>query len=145
MNKIKPPPIPKKYLDLADKVYDRPSLYRSSYALKLALKNDSEYKKQYDDYLKKTKTNKKPYSINQWFKEKWVNVREYLKGNIVECGSDEPEKFPACRPLVRINKKTPITLPELLDAGVSKSSILFEIQKKEKNPDYVIKWKNLLK
>lgn len=138
------PKIPRKYLDMADKVYDRPSLYRSSYAQKLALKNDPEYKKKYEKYLESKKKNEKESNgVNRWFREEWVNVREYLKGNKVECGSDKPEKFPACRPLKRISKDTPITLPELLKKATNEE-ILAEIRKKEKNPDYIIKWKKLL-
>jgi hypothetical protein len=138
----KSPPIPRKYLDEADKVYERPSLYRSSYAQKLALENDPEYRKKYEEYMK-TKEAKKG-GLARWYKEEWVNVKEYLKGNKMVCGSfKETRERPACRPLIRVNDKTPITLPEILEKGVSKKRILEEISKKEKNPDYRINWNKL--
>jgi hypothetical protein len=142
---MEPPKIPKKYLDEADKVYERPSLYRSSYAQRLALKNDPKYKNEYEKYLKsKEKSKDKTDGANRWFAEEWVNVREYLKGKKVDCGTfEETGLRPACRPLKRINKNTPITLPELLKKATNEE-ILAEIRKKEKNPDYIIKWKKLL-
>lgn len=141
--KLKSPPIPKKFLEKADEVYERPSIYRSSYALKLAKKNDPEYKKKYDKYLEQKKK-KEDGGIARWFKEEWINVKEYLNGKKIVCGSfKETRQRPACRPLIRVNEKTPITLPELLKKGVSKERILEEISKKEKNPDYRINWNKL--
>jgi hypothetical protein len=130
--------IPTKYLKEADKVYSRPSLYRSIYAHKLALKNDPKYKKEYEKRMKKKE---KIYNPNQWFKEEWVNVGEYLKGNKMECGKDT-KKFPSCRPLKKINDMTPTTLPELIKK-YGKEKLLQEIKKKEANPDYRINWNNL--
>lgn len=130
--------IPEKYLKEADKVYKKPSLYRSVYAHKLALKDDPKYKMEYMDRMKEKK---KEYNPNQWFKEEWVNVAEYLKGKKIACGSDT-KKFPACRPLKKINQMTPTTLPELIKK-FGRDRILQEVRKKEKNPKYRIDWNNL--
>jgi hypothetical protein len=130
--------IPEKYLKEADKVYSRPSLYRSIYAHKLALKNDSKYKKEYNERMK---NKKREYNPNQWFKEEWVNVEEYLKGKKIPCGTDT-KKFPACRPLKKINEMTPMTLKELI-SKYGKEKIMNEVRKKQKNPSYRIDWENL--
>lgn len=135
------PKIPKKYLEMAGEKYARHSLYKVAYALKLAKENDPEFKKKYEDYLnKKKKKEKTPSGLNRWIKEKWISVRPFLeKGEIIQCGDPKDSKFPACRPSVRISPETPRTIQEILKTS-SKTKILKEVSKKEKNPDYIIKW-----
>jgi hypothetical protein len=135
------PKIPKKYLDKAGEKYKRHSLYKSAYALNLALKEDPEFKKKYDEYLKnKKKKDKKPSGLNRWIKEKWISVRPFLEsGEVIKCGDPKDRRFPACRPTIRISEDTPRTLSEILKSS-SKEKILKEVLKKEKNPDYIIKW-----
>ena len=81
---------------------------------------------------------KKENNISQWMDEQWVSVPDYLKGNIVKCGT--LQKTTACRPLIRINKDTPITIPELLKIH-SKKKILELSNEKQKNPNIRIDWK----
>jgi hypothetical protein len=52
--------------------------------------------------------------LKKWFAEKWINVDEFLKGNIVACGrtSANKGKYPVCRPLKKVDKKTPPTTAE---------------------------------
>jgi hypothetical protein len=135
------PKIPTKYLFIADKVHKRKGLYRSAYALKLALDDDPDFKKKYDMYLKE-----KPKVLTgqrRWFEEEWISVRPFIEsGKIIRCGDPQDKNFPACRPLKRITKDTPITINELLEK-TTKSKILKEVEKKEKNPNYRIDWNSI--
>lgn len=51
-------------------------------------------------------------SLDRWFKERWVNV---CKKNYPTCGrkKSSSKDYPYCRPLKRINSKTPRTAGEL--------------------------------
>jgi hypothetical protein len=80
-----------------------PSAYASGWVVK-------EYKRRGGRY-KSGQRSKSP--LDRWFKEKWVNVCEYPK--IVPCGRSRSviKKYPYCRPLRRITKKTPVTVREI--------------------------------
>ena len=50
-------------------------------------------------------------SLKRWFKEKWVDVKTGK-----DCGRGKDEKgrpYPACRPSVKVDKKTPKTTGEM--------------------------------
>ena len=50
-------------------------------------------------------------SLDRWFKEKWVDVKSGK-----QCGRGKNEKgrpYPACRPSVKVSKKTPKTTSEM--------------------------------
>ena len=50
-------------------------------------------------------------SLDRWFKEKWVDGKTGKK-----CGRGKNEKgrpYPACRPSVKVSKKTPKTTSEM--------------------------------
>jgi hypothetical protein len=132
------PEIPQKFMDLADKIYDRHSAYKSMYAIRLALEQDPVFKKKYDKYKASIKTNT---GLRRWIQEDWIQVRPYLENNeSVQCGRDDTlNRVPACRPLRRINKETPVTIGEILKRA-TKEEILEEVKKKEKDPDYRIRW-----
>lgn len=112
------------------KKYPKHSAYRSMIIQK-------EYQKQGGEYigLKKNK------SLNRWLAEKWVNVYAYLIENkIVNCGDEKYIKYSACRPLIRVNKDTPITLPELLEK-YSRNDILKLVYLKSLDPENtIIQW-----
>ena len=85
--------------------------------------------------------------LNQWFSESWVNAKDYLKGNIVPCGRNDASKgkMPVCRPLKRVNKKTPPTIVELTAIKSNIPKLKKMIKEKEKNPKIRLKFKELLK
>lgn len=56
---------------------------------------------------------KESSGTTQWLKEKWVKVEDFINGKSVPCGYDDRNKH-ACRPSVRVNSKTPITIQEVL-------------------------------
>jgi hypothetical protein len=121
-----------KVKDEAKKKYKRyPSLYASAFIVR-------EYKSRGGTYY----GTKEEEGISQWFKEKWVMVIPFVKsGKVVECG-EKSKDTKACRPLKRINKSTPITLPELLDMH-SKKDILEMSRKKNKNMKKRVNWEKL--
>lgn len=117
----------------ADKVYKRAGLFKSAWIQREYVKRGGKY------------SGTKPSSstgLNRWLKkEKWIAIIPYLtKGETIQCGSVEG-KMIACRPLIRANDKTPITLPELIKLH-GKDKILELARYKEKNPTSRINWKN---
>jgi len=115
----------------ADKVYKRHSAYKSMFLVQ-------EYKRLGGKFK-----NKKPSGgVNRWNRERWVQIVEYLKnGKEIDCGSQN-KKNKVCRPLYRIDKSTPITLPELLKLH-SKKDLLKLANKKMKDMKGRVFWKNL--
>ena len=61
--------------------------------------------------------------LARWYDEKWVDVCRYLEtGKLTPCGRrstrqratmSRDEKYPYCRPSIRISEKTPKTLDEI--------------------------------
>ena len=130
---------------LATKKFKSPSgIYRSSWIVR-------EYKKRGGLYSGKKSTN---HGLNRWFKEKWIDLNRPIKdskGNIIgykPCGRDSlkyKEKYPLCRPSIRVTKKTPKTLSELTKKSISKAkkdkekikskgNIKFEVVRSPKKP-----------
>ena len=71
-------------------------------------------------YAKKYGKNGKPYltsktqrPLARWFKEQWVDLCK-PKGKTYKPCSSQGKNYPYCRPLMRINKHTPMTVNELL-------------------------------
>jgi hypothetical protein len=130
-NNILNPKLYKKAKRKADEVYKRHSAYKSMYI-------QSEYKRLGGKYK-----NKKPTGgVGRWISEQWVQVLPYLKSNKkIACGSNN-KKNKVCRPLKRIDKNTPITIPELLKLH-SKKDLIKLAEKKNKNMDGRVFWKSL--
>lgn len=115
----------------ADKVFEKHGAYKSMYIQK-------EYKKMGGKYKGKKPTE----GVSRWNKEKWVQVKPYLQsGKEIACGEDNV-KNKVCRPLVRVNKQTPITIPELLKLH-SKKDLIDLANKKIKNMEGRVIWKTL--
>ena len=57
--------------------------------------------------------------LARWYDEQWVDVCRYLEtGKLTSCGRhratmSKDEKYPYCRPSIRISEKTPKTLDEI--------------------------------
>lgn len=58
-------------------------------------------------------TKSKSTGTTRWLNEKWVKVADYITGKRTPCGYDDRNKH-ACRPSVRINAQTPITVQEAI-------------------------------
>lgn len=124
------PALYKKARKEADEKYKKHGLYKNAFLVK-------RYKELGGKYSDK----KNPEGITRWLKkEEWVEVIPYLKtGKKIVCGSSQ-RKNKSCRPLVRANDKTPITIPELLKIH-GKDKLLKIAQTKVNNPEKRLYWK----
>ena len=119
--------------------FDRyPSLYASSWITR-------EYKKRGGKYntTKIDNKNKKEKLSGQklWYKEKWIQIVPYLEKNkIVDCG-DSKKYTKACRPLVRVNDKTPPTIGEIVNK-YGKEKVLKLAKKKNRDMGGRLNWIN---
>jgi hypothetical protein len=117
--------------DAKNKFKSYPSLYASSWIVR-------EYKRRGGVYSGKKPS--KDSGISKWYTEQWVQVESYLKtGKKTQCGSSIT-LTKACRPIKRINSKTPITIPELLKIH-SKNEIIKLSKKKQKDMGGRVMWK----
>jgi hypothetical protein len=129
----------KKVKKEAKEKFDRyPSLYASSWITR-------EYKKRGGKYnTTKTKfDNKKEKLSGQklWYKEKWIQIVPYIEKNkIVDCG-DTKKYTKACRPLVRVNDRTPPTIGEIVDK-YGKDEVLKLAKKKNRDMGGRLNWIN---
>jgi hypothetical protein len=92
----------------ADKIYKKPSAYKSGFIVK-------KYKELGGTYT----DDKKPKELKRWFDEKWEDV-----GNM---------EYPVLRPTKRINKDTPLLAKEIEPKNLLLQSILKQIIKGNKN------------
>jgi len=81
-----------------DKIYDKPSAYRSMAYSRFYLK---EYEEKYGD-KKKAYKGKNPAELEGWRREKWVDVKSFLRDpqKPVACGNEPYGKgeYPLCMP-----------------------------------------------
>ena len=99
----------------ADKIYAKPSAYKSGYIVK-------KYKELGGEYL----DDKKTKGLKRWFKEKWSDV-----GN---------KKYPVYRPTKRVNKSTPTTADEVDPRNLKDQIALKQIIKGDHNlPPFIPK------
>jgi hypothetical protein len=124
----KPEPINKRlYNKVKEEAKKKFKVYPSAYANGWLVK---EYKRRGGKYKGKKSSNK---GLSRWYKEEWINVCEWPKK--VSCGRPKlsitqwKKKYPYCRPLYRINKKTPKTVKELTSKQRKK-----RCSQKRKNP-----------
>lgn len=119
----------KRALNEANKKYGTKSnIFRSSYIVK-----------KYKDFGGEFKNNKN-IELTRWYKELWINVIELLENNkILACGIGNNE---GCRPIIRVDENTPITIPELLKIHTKKNILKMAYLKKE-NPNIKVNWKDL--
>jgi hypothetical protein len=85
-------------------------IYKSSWIV-------SEYKKRGGTYIGNKPKNS---GLKRWYKEIWVDLSRPIKenGKIIgyqQCGrnSQKDPNYPLCRPLKKINSKTPLTVSEI--------------------------------
>lgn len=142
-NKKSERPVPEKFLD--EKLYRKvrarvieenpeTSAYRSAQIVR-------EYKEEGGRIDPKKE---KKSGLTRWFQESWSQIIPMLtKGKKVECGEEQKRtESPACRPTVRVNQKTPITLSELVEKH-GKKAVLKMARKKEKFPQRRVNWEKL--
>ena len=101
-------PLYDKVKEEADKVYKKPSAYKSGYIVK-----------KYKELGGKYGNDNKPKNLKRWFKEGWQDV-----GN---------KEYPVYRPTKRISKKTPLTKSEINPSQLQKQIKLKQKIKGSKN------------
>lgn len=93
---------------LADKIYSKPSAYKSGYIVK-------KYKEMGGTY-----SGDKPNTgLTRWYSEKWVDV-----GN---------KSYPVFRPTKRITKDTPLTVSEISPSNLKQQIALKQVIKGKTN------------
>jgi hypothetical protein len=108
-----------------------PSAYASAWISR-------EYKRRGGKYREKRRNPNR--GVTRWLRERWVQVVPFLtRGAIVPCGS-ACRHAKACRPLVRVTKATPPTLPEL-QALHSKATLLRLARAKGRDMARRVYWK----
>ena len=82
---------------------------------------------------KSSRKRKSSGGLTRWFGEKWVNVCKKRNGKYVSCGRKKAsgKKYPYCRPLKRVNSRTPMTVGEMIKKH-GKSKIKKMCKKKSK-------------
>jgi Family of unknown function (DUF5872) len=101
--------------ELADKIYKKPSAYKSGYIVK-------RYKELGGTYLNDNQEKK----LKRWFSEKWTDI-----GN---------KDYPVYRPTKRINSKTPLLPKEIKPSNLKKQIKQKQIIKGDSNlPPFIKK------
>jgi hypothetical protein len=116
--------------DAKEKFERFPSAYASMWIQR-------EYQRLGGEYLSKSDG-----SLSSWRQSKWVQVLPLLKeGKVIVCGDDNKETK-ACRPSVRVDESTPITIQELLKIHNVKD-IIKAAEKKNNDMEGRLYWKEL--
>lgn len=115
----------------ADNIYKRPtSAYKSMWISKTYQEKGGKYK------------GKKQSLTERWRNEEWIQVIPFLeKGQKIVCGANNKDNK-VCRPYKRINKQTPITLPELIKLH-SKAELLKLAKMKTNDMKGRVMWKQM--
>ena len=109
--------------------YKRPSLYRSLALQKEYIKLGGKY------------TGEKKQEGKKWLNEKWIQVVPFLEsGKKIKCGEGENKK--GCRPTVKIDSKTPMTIQQLIKKH-GKDKLLAFAKKKKANMNLRASWSSL--
>ena len=119
------------YNSIKKKVKARSKVWPSAYASGRLVR---EYKSKGGKYkcARKNAHGSSFGSLDRWFKEEWVDLCKPKKnGKYQKCGRSKSQRkdYPYCRPLKRINSKTPRTAGSL-----SRSKIKQMCRSKRKNP-----------
>lgn len=116
----------KKTKEEVDKVYDKPSAYRSMAYSRFYLR---AYREKYGND-KKAYTGKKAGQLEKWRRDKWVDIRSYVDtpDDVKACGAVEygRKEYPLCMPLNKAKKYDKTELIALLNrkAELGKSRLV---------------------
>ena len=90
-----------------------PSAYASG---QLVQQYKVTYRKMYGNRSEPYHSKGKKSSLARWYKEKWVDVCRKQSTGFAPCGRRRTEgRYPFCRPSVRVDKKTPMTVSEVVE------------------------------
>ena len=114
---------------IADETYKRAGAYKNMFLVRKYQELGGTYKGQ--------KTNK----LKRWRAERWISVEDFLNGNKIECGDNKIGNN-ACRPTVRINADTPITIQDVIKK-FGKEKVREIVKLKLKNLNRRVNWEKL--
>ena len=121
------------YKDVVEDAKEKFDVWPSAYSSMWVQK---EYQRRGGEYTKKG------VGLKNWRRERWIQVLPILKdGKIVACGENNKETK-ACRPMIRVDDSTPITLQELLELH-SVKDIIKAAEKKNRDMEGRLYWKQL--
>ena len=121
------------YKDVVEDAKEKFDVWPSAYSSMWVQK---EYQRRGGEYTKKG------VGLKNWRRERWIQVLPLLKdGKIVACGENNKETK-ACRPMIRVDDSTPITLQELLELH-SVKDIIKAAEKKNRDMEGRLYWKQL--
>jgi hypothetical protein len=123
------PDLYKQARKMADKVYKRAGAYKNMYLTRKYQELGGKYK------------GKKTSKLKTWREERWISVKDYLEGKKVECG-DSNIGNNACRPTIRINSNTPITIQEVIKKH-GKENVRKIVNRKLRDLNLRVNWNNL--
>jgi hypothetical protein len=107
-----------------------PSAYGSAWLTKRYLEEGGTFLEKKDETR----------GVSRWMEERWIQVVPYLtNGKIVRCG-ERKDAAKACRPLVRVTDRTPITIDELTTIH-SKAKLVRLARQKIHDMDGTLYWK----
>ena len=106
--KPKNPELYEKVKKEVNKIYDKPSAFRSGAYIKLYKAMGGEFE---DD--------NKPKLLKRWFKEEWKDIGD--------------KEYPVFRPTKKVSSKTPLTVEEIDKSNLKKQIKLKQKIKGEKN------------
>lgn len=121
------------------KFISKTGIYKSSWIVR-------EYVKRGGTYIE---NKPKMTGLKRWYKEKWVDLNRPIKNNKEEiigyedCGRNSQinGKYPLCRPINKVNSKTPLTVKE-----IDKTNLKNMLKNKQKYKDKInIKFKKIEK
>jgi hypothetical protein len=96
-----------------------PSAYASGQLVREYKRRGGKYrkvnKKRSHFGKKRSRSSSHSGSLSRWFKEQWVDVCRPKGKSFAKCGrkTSKKGKYPYCRPLRRVNRKTPRTVREI--------------------------------
>lgn len=79
--------------------------------------------------------------LSKWLREKWIVVSEFLRGKTVACGTTKRRKH-ACRPSVRVDHTTPITVQETVRIHGKRAVAKLAAQKAKGSEYSRVDWKS---
>lgn len=105
----------KKAKQIADKVYETPSAYKSAYLVKV-----------YKDLGGRYIGSRRNSDLKRWFNEQWMDVNP----------NRSRDSYPVYRPTKRINKKTPLTVQEVDPDDLKQKAKLKQIIRSGRLPEF---------
>jgi hypothetical protein len=111
------PSDPVLYQKVKNRVKSRVERWPSAYASgQVVQQYKAEFKKKYGDKNPYKGKKKEKGALARWYEEKWVDLcRPKKDGKYHPCGRKKMTgKYPFCRPSMRVNKNTPMTVDEVI-------------------------------